>query len=103
MDDRDGRSPVLRWNSRVVHHRHHPRADCPSKQKSQTVSSVDGDEDNVALTALSEDGIEDMLGADFPKSVRASLLLSNVEAHQTAGKTSLHDTLEGREERFVHD
>jgi len=36
-------------------------------QDSQTVIGVDVNEDNVALTALSEDGVEDTLVIDFPE------------------------------------
>jgi IS605 OrfB family transposase len=73
-------------------------------QDSRTVVGVDVNEDNVALTALSEDGVEDTLVIDFPEI--------NFERHryftmrkrvQNAGKDSIHDTLEGREERFVRD
>jgi transposase len=37
------------------------------KQNSRTVVGVDVNEDNVALTALSEDGVEDSLVIDFPE------------------------------------
>jgi len=38
-----------------------------NKQDSRTVVGVDVNEDNVALTALSEDGVEDTLVIDFPE------------------------------------
>ena len=74
------------------------------KQDSRTVVGVDVNEDNVALTALSEDGVEDTLVIDFPEIKferhRHSTMRKRV---QNAGKDSMHDTVEGREERFVRD
>ena len=74
------------------------------KQDSRTVVGVDVNEDNVALTALSENGVEDTLVIDFPgiKFERHRYFTMRKRV-QNAGKSSMHDTLEGREERFVRD
>ncbi|SMP34050.1 transposase, IS605 OrfB family, central region [Halobellus salinus] len=61
-------------------------------------------EDNVALTALSEDGVEDTLVIDFPEiKFERHRYFTMRKRIQNAGKESIHDTLEGREERFVRD
>jgi IS605 OrfB family transposase len=74
------------------------------KQDSQTVVGVDVNEDNVALTALSEDGVEDSLVIDFPEiKYERHRYFTMRKRVQNAGKDSIHDTLEGREERFVRD
>jgi len=59
----------------------------------------------VALTALSEDGVEDTLVIDFPeiKFERHRRYFTMRKRVQNAGKDSIHDTLEGHEERFVRD
>ncbi|WP_251329449.1 RNA-guided endonuclease InsQ/TnpB family protein [Haloplanus pelagicus] len=74
------------------------------KQDSRTVVGVDVNEDNVALTALSENGVENTLVIDFPeiKSERHRYFTMRKRV-QNAGKSSMHDVLEGREERFVRD
>jgi len=74
------------------------------KQDSQTVIGVDVNEDNVALTALTEDGVEDTLVIDFPEiKFERHCYFTMRKRVQNAGKDSIHDTLEGREERFVRD
>jgi putative transposase len=74
------------------------------KQDSRTVVGVDVNEDNVALTALSEDGVEETLVIDFPEiKFERHRYFTMRKRLQNAGKQSMHDTLEGREERFVRD
>ena len=74
------------------------------KQDSRTVIGVDVNEDNVALTALSEDDVEDTLVIDFPEiKFERHRYFTMRKRVQNAGKDSIHDTLEGREERFVRD
>jgi len=74
------------------------------KQDSRTVVGVDVNEDNVALTALSGDGVEDTLVIDFPEiKFERHRYFTMRKRVQNAGKDSIHDTLEGREERFVRD
>jgi IS605 OrfB family transposase len=74
------------------------------KQDSRTVVGVDVNEDNVALTALTEDGVEDTLVIDFPEiKFERHRYFTMRKRVQNAGKDSIHDTLEGREERFVRD
>ncbi|ARS88748.1 RNA-guided endonuclease TnpB family protein [Natrarchaeobaculum aegyptiacum] len=74
------------------------------RQDSQTVIGVDVNEDNVALTALSEDGVEDTLVIDFPEiKFERHRYFTMRKRVQNVGKDSIHDTLEGREERFVRD
>jgi len=74
------------------------------KRDSRTVIGVDVNEDNVALTALSEDGVEDTLVIDFPEiKFERHRYFTMRKRVQNAGKDSIHDTLEGREERFVRD
>jgi IS605 OrfB family transposase len=74
------------------------------KQDSRTVVGVDVNEDNVALTALSEDGVEDTLVIDFPEiKFQRHCYFTMRKRVQNAGKDSIHDALEGREERFVRD
>ncbi|UHQ95119.1 transposase [Haloterrigena alkaliphila] len=74
------------------------------KQHSRTVVGVDVNEDNVALTALSEDDVEDSLVIDFPEiKFERHRYFTMRKRVQNAGKDSIHDTLEGREERFVRD
>jgi IS605 OrfB family transposase len=74
------------------------------KQDSRTVVGVDVNEDNVALTALSEDCVEDTLVIDFPEiKFQRHHYFTMRKRVQNAGKDSIHDTLEGREERFVRD
>ncbi|WP_251329432.1 RNA-guided endonuclease InsQ/TnpB family protein [Haloplanus pelagicus] len=74
------------------------------KQDSRTVVGVDVNEDNVALVALSEDAIEETLVIEFPeiKSERHRYFTMRKRL-QKAGKSSIHDTLEERENRFVRD
>jgi hypothetical protein len=74
------------------------------KQDSRTVVGVDVNEDNVALTALSEDGIKDSLVIDFPEiKFERHRYFTMRKRIQNTGKGSVHDTLEGREQRFVRD
>ena len=74
------------------------------KQDSRTVVGVDVNEDNVALTALTEDGVEDTLVIDFPEiKFERHRYFTMRKRVQNAGKDSIHDTLKGREERFVRD
>lgn len=75
-----------------------------NKMNSRTVIGVDVNEDNVALTALSKDGVEDTLVIDFPEiKFERHRYFTMRKRVQNAGKESVHDTLEGREERFVRD
>ena len=75
-----------------------------NKQNSRMVIGVDVNEDNVALTALTEDGVEDTLVIDFPEiKFERHRYFTMRKRVQNAGKDSIHDTLEGREERFVRD
>ena len=74
------------------------------KQNSRTVIGVDVNEDNVALTALTEDGVEDTLVIGFPEiKFERHRYFTIRKRVQNAGKLSIHETLEGREERFVRD
>ncbi|MUW15263.1 IS200/IS605 family element transposase accessory protein TnpB [Halorubrum sp. CBA1125] len=74
------------------------------KHDSRTVVGVDVNEDNVALTALSEVGVEDTLVIDFPEiKFERHRYFTMRKRVQNAEKESTHDTLKGREERFVHD
>ena len=74
------------------------------KQDSRTVVGVDVNEGNVALSALSEEGVEDTLVIDFPEiKLERHRYFTIRKRIQNAGKLSIHDTLEGREERFVCD
>jgi putative transposase len=74
------------------------------KQDSRTVVGVDLNEDNVALTALSEDGVEDTLVIDFPEiKFERHRYFTMRKRVQNAEKNSIYDTLEGREEWFVRD
>jgi IS605 OrfB family transposase len=74
------------------------------KQDSRTVVGVDVNEDNVALTALSRGGVEDTLVIDFPEiKFERHRYFTMRKRVQNAGKDSIHDTLEGREERVVRD
>lgn len=56
------------------------------KQDSQTAVGVDVNEDNVALTALSEVGVKDMVVIEFPE------ISSSVTATSRSGSAS--ETLE---------
>jgi putative transposase len=61
-------------------------------------------EDDVALAALSEDGVEDTLVIDFPEiKFERHRYFTMRKRVQNGGKSSMHDVLEGREERFVRD
>ncbi|NUB91307.1 IS200/IS605 family element transposase accessory protein TnpB [Haloterrigena sp. SYSU A121-1] len=74
------------------------------RQDSRTVVGVDVNEDNVALTALSENGVKDTLVIDFPEiKFERHRYFTMRKRVQNVGKPSMHDTLEGREERFVRD
>ncbi|WP_232702130.1 RNA-guided endonuclease InsQ/TnpB family protein [Halobacterium wangiae] len=74
------------------------------KHDSRTVVGVDVNEDNVALTALSERGVKDSLVIDFPEiKFERHRYFTMRKRVQNAGKDRIHDTLEGREERFVRD
>ena len=58
----------------------------------------------MALAALSEDGVEDTLVIDFPElKFERHRYFTMRKRVQNAEKSSIHDTLEGREERFVRD
>jgi len=75
-----------------------------SKKDSQTVVGVDVNEDNVALTALAEDGVRDTLVIDFPEiKFERHRYFTIRKRVQKAGKSSVHTTLEGCEKRFVRD
>ena len=64
------------------------------KQDSRTVVGVDVNEDNVALTALSADGVEDSLVIDFPEiKFERHRYFTMRKRVQNAGKDSIHDTL----------
>jgi len=74
------------------------------KHDSRTVIGVDVNEDNVALSALSADSVEDTLVIDFPEiKFERHRYFTMRKRVQNAEKPSMHDTLEGREERFVRD
>jgi len=74
------------------------------KQDSRTVVGVDVNEDNVALTALTEDGVEETLVIDFPEiKFERHRYFTMRKRVQNAEKPSMHDTLDGREKRFVRD
>lgn len=74
------------------------------KQNSRTVVGVDVNEDNVALTALSKEGVEDTQVIDFPEIKFGHHRYFTMRKRiQNVGKDSAHDTLEGREKRFVRD
>jgi IS605 OrfB family transposase len=74
------------------------------KQYSRTIIGVDVNEDNVALTALSESGVEDTLVIEFPEiKFERHRYFTIRKRVQKAGKHSIHDTLEGCEKRFVRD
>ncbi|GAA0216673.1 RNA-guided endonuclease InsQ/TnpB family protein [Halobaculum roseum] len=75
-----------------------------NKEDSRTVIGLDVNEGNVAVSALSADGVEDTLVIDFPeiKSERHRYFTMRKRV-QNAAKPSMHDSLEGREERFVRD
>ena len=74
------------------------------KQDSRTVVGVDVNEDNVALTALTEDGVEDTLVIDFPEiKFERHRYFTMRKRVQNAGKNSIHNVLERREERFIRD
>ena len=74
------------------------------KQNSRTVIGVDVNEDNVALSALSAEGVEDTLVIDFPEiKFERHRYFTMRKRVQNAEKPSMHDTLGGREERFVRD
>ncbi|MDT3436006.1 transposase [Haloarcula sp. 1CSR25-25] len=74
------------------------------KQDSRTVIGVDVNEDNVALSALSADGVEDTLVIDFLEIKFERHRYFTVRKRvQNAEKPSMHETLEGREQRFVRD
>ncbi|WP_135302538.1 RNA-guided endonuclease InsQ/TnpB family protein [Haloarcula amylovorans] len=74
------------------------------KQNSQTIVGVDVNEDNVALTALSADGVEDTLVIDFPEiKFERHRYFTIRKRIQKARKDSIHTVLEGRERRFVRD
>ncbi len=61
-------------------------------------------EDSVALSALSAEGVEDTLVIDFPEiKFERHRYFTMRKRVQNAEKPSMHDTLEGREERFVRD
>ncbi len=61
-------------------------------------------EDNVAPTALTENGVEGSLVIEFPEiKFERNRYFTMRKRVQNAGKQSMHDTLEGREERFVRD
>jgi len=74
------------------------------KQDSRTIIGVDVNEDNVALSALSAECVEDTLVIDFPEiKFERHRYFTMRKRVQKAEKPSMHDTLEGREERFVRD
>ena len=74
------------------------------KQDSRTVIGVDVNEDNVALSALSAEGVKDTLVIDFPEiKFERHRYFTMRKRVQNAEKPRMHDTLEGREKRFVRD
>ncbi len=82
----------------------HDEQTARDKHNSRTVVGVDVNEDNVALAALSEDGVEETLVIDFPEiKFERHRYFTIRKRVQNAEKESIHDTLEGREERFVRD
>jgi len=75
-----------------------------AKEDSQTVVGVDVNEDNVALTALAGDGVRDTLVIDFPEiKFERHRYFTIRKRVQKAQKSSIHNTLEGCEKRFVRD
>jgi len=74
------------------------------KKGSQTVVGVDVNEDNVALAALSGDDVEDTVVIEYPEiKFERHRYFTIRKRVQNARKSSMHDTLQGREERFVRD
>ena len=74
------------------------------KHDSRTIVGVDVNEDNVALSALSAEDVEDTLVIDFPEiKFERHRYFTMRKRVQNARKDRIHDTLEGREERFVRD
>ncbi|MFC3478659.1 RNA-guided endonuclease InsQ/TnpB family protein [Halobacterium litoreum] len=73
-------------------------------EQSETIIGVDVNEDNVALAALSDDGVEETLVVEYPevKSERHRYLTIRKRI-QKAGKTSQFESLEQKEKRFVRD
>lgn len=71
---------------------------------SRTVVGVDINEDNIALTAVSNDTVVDSLVIDFPeiKRIRHEYFVMRKRI-QNAGKSSYDTLFERQEERFVHD
>ncbi|MEF8843418.1 MAG: transposase, partial [Haloarculaceae archaeon] len=75
-----------------------------NREDSRTVVGLDVNENNVALTALSKDGVVGTLVIDFPEiKFERHHYFTMRKRVQSAGKPSIHDTLEGREKRFVRD
>lgn len=74
------------------------------KQESRTVIGIDLNEDNVALAALTADGVEDTLVVSFPgiKLERHRYFTMRKRA-LNAGKESVNIVLEGQEKRYVRD
>ena len=72
--------------------------------QTRTVVGIDVNEDNVALTAMGEEELEDSLVIDYPevKSERHRYFTIRKRV-QSAGKESMYDTLDGSEKRFVRD
>jgi IS605 OrfB family transposase len=72
--------------------------------QTRTVVGVDVNEDNVALTAMGEEDLRDSLVIEYPevKSERHRYFTVRKRV-QSAGKESMHDTLNGSEKRFVRD
>uniref|UniRef100_UPI0032C22C97 transposase n=1 Tax=Halorientalis sp. TaxID=1931229 RepID=UPI0032C22C97 len=100
----DGGSPVHNDNPELHVNVTNTERTVRDKQDSRTVVGVDVTEDNVALTARSETGIEDTLVIEFPEiKFERHRYFTMRKRVQNAGKESIHDTLEGREERFVRD
>jgi putative transposase len=81
-----------------------PETPVRDSKHSRTSVGVDINEDNVALTALNEEDVRDTLIIDYSdvKSERHRYFKIRKRV-QTAGKESIHDTLEGCEKRYVRD
>lgn len=82
----------------------HETATVRSEEDTVTFVGVDVNEDNVALAAVTESGVQDSIVIEFPEIKKERHEFFTVRKRmQSVGQTAFETTVQDREKRFVHD
>lgn len=82
----------------------HETATVRSHESSKTFVGVDVNEDNVALAAVTEQGVEDSIVIEYSEIKQERHEFFTIRKRmQSVGQTAFENTMQDREKRFVHD